>query len=487
MSDDELDTVPHPGRRDPAEAAAALRDAALALQAGRWAEAEEQFARGISADPADARLHGGLAICAIHQGDWDRAVALGRTAAALPGAVVEVHTNLGWSLEHVGRAEEALTAYQRAFQLDPHRVEPIHHLLRLGSSPADDEGQPSEPCSLETLQRVDLYEAVGNKLRTAPCPHTFAHSAAWALDRQAPWPGVAAWLVQQGVHCDCAVLKVLLERDRALTTAIVSGLLIADPAQVETWMPHLEVFQLLGPGEVPDANADFDPQHRLCLRPVSTPGRFEIPPQRAHALLVAGLAARVLPLLGPDSAILLVVDTARHIGARRLWILGPAAEAEVYGTFHADPLHGGGESAPLDLEGFVSLQALPLPVPVEDVPRLQELLDGLGVSDFIAVERPGLLRVRGDRLEGRLDRFEQLLTTLGKVLPPGTSVPFLYRDSGADRLFELRPGEAPAPFQLRARWPEDFDDSHLPIAPELRPLIRDLFHGPRPLRLLTLA
>lgn len=479
------DDVPVSSANASAEgAASALRDAAAALHAGRWDEAEDHFNRGLASAPGDPRLHGGLALCAVHRKDWERAVSLGSTAAALPGAVLEVHLNLGWALEHAGRRDEALASYQRAFRMDPRRIEPIHHLLRVGDLPRIEEDDPTEEVPLETLQRVELYEAVGAGLSESPCAHTFVHALAWTVARQAPWAGIAAWLVRNGAHCDCGILKVLGERDKAFATTLVQGVLLADRHAMDRLIPEVGVFRPISVDEPVPANESFAPDHPLALRLVPGTGRAEIPAQRAHAMVVVGLAARILPLLGPEAALLLVVDPARHIGARRLWLLTPSTDIDVHGDFWAEPLSAAGEGAPLDLEGFVSWANLPLPVPVGDVDALRRMVDGLGAQDIVSVDRPGLLRVRGDRLEGRLDVLMRVLQTIAAILPDGESVPFLYRENGADRLVELRRGHPLALYQLRNRWPAALDPTELPVPTEVQQLARTMFDAPRALRWL---
>ena len=94
-----------------------LAQASQHIAADRWEAAEGAFAEAVATDAGDVRGHGGLALCAIRQEDWELAVARGRTAASLPGASTDIHNNLGWALEQGGNKDEALTASPGALTL----------------------------------------------------------------------------------------------------------------------------------------------------------------------------------------------------------------------------------------------------------------------------------------------------------------------------------------------------------------------------------
>jgi tetratricopeptide (TPR) repeat protein len=451
-----------------------LAVAARAAEGGDWTAAEDAFLQGVASDPSDGRCHGGLAIVAIRQGDWPRAVAHGQTAVSLTGAGVEVHNNLGWALEQIGRPHEAVAAYRRAFEADPTRVEPIHHLLRLGEL-----GQPTEP--LETLQRLDLYQAIAQHLRQAPCRHTFAASHEWADQRRAPWAGVGGWLVELGLRCDCEVLRTLAQGDRHLSTTVVSGIILGDPRTLSDLLRRIPALRLLGPEDSPAPNLNFEAQEPLGVRFDPRVGRGEVPPQRAHAVMLVGLFAEILPLLGPDGALVLSVDTAQHMEPRRLWILSARADVEIQGAW---TLEGDDRELLFTPGAPMPLAELPLEIPGADAASLQDLVHRTGMDGAVKVEE-GLILADGAAVAARAEPWTRFLTRLTRWIPTGAERVAAWRDGGADLGVALRREGDLVARPLRSVWPPDQNELDLPVAPELQVLGRALFEAPRARSLLA--
>lgn len=462
---------------DRAEAERWLDQASRAAQAGDWATAEDAFLRGVSADPSDGRCHGGLALVAIREQDWARAVAHGQTAVSLPGAGVEVHNNLGWALEQLGREHEAIAAYERAFEADPTRSEPLQHLVRLGRVPGGD----LEP--LETLQRIDLYQAIAQTLGKTECQHTFAVAAQWAEARQAPWPAIAGWLLSQGVRCDCTVLRVLARQDRHLGTTVVSGLLLGDKRALAEIVRKVPALRLLAEGDAVPPNTEFDPQAPIALRFDPRVGRGEIPPQRAHAAMLVALFGELLPLLGPDGALLVTIDTVKHLEPRRLWILSGMADVEVQGAWALD---GGNEDAErlFTPDEPMPLEAVPLEVPTVDAESLSGAVAREGLGSVIRVQ-DGLLQIDGRAVSAHASAFAALLGRLARWMPDGEERVVAWRDQGVDLAAALARGTPVVPRPLRSVWPPDQPDLDLPVPAELQVLGRALFEAPRAVRLLA--
>lgn len=87
---------------------------------------EATLARGIEAAeraaalaPGNARVHYAMGLVHVLRGEFERAVLANQTAIALDRNFALAHNNLGNSLVHLGRGQEALAAADTALRLDP--------------------------------------------------------------------------------------------------------------------------------------------------------------------------------------------------------------------------------------------------------------------------------------------------------------------------------------------------------------------------------
>jgi len=86
-----------------------------ALQAGETRRSLELLQQGVAANPGDAMLHKNLGLAYRATGDMLAAIAAFSEATRLKPDFVAAHLNQGALLVELGRDEEALSAYMRAF------------------------------------------------------------------------------------------------------------------------------------------------------------------------------------------------------------------------------------------------------------------------------------------------------------------------------------------------------------------------------------
>jgi Flp pilus assembly protein TadD len=459
-----------------------LEKASTALLAGDWAAAEDAFAEGIAFSPLDARLHGGLALIAIHQGDWNRAVSHGRQAAALPGAGVEVHNNLGWALEQRDDLDQAARAYQSAFQLDPTRPEPIHHLSRLGLVPRlADDPDDGEPVGLETLQRLELYQHLAAHLQREPPGNLWRGTYLWAAQRGAPWGRLAAWLLSQRVTCDREVLQRLARRDEHLGESIVTGMLLGDHDALVKTLGAVEGVALLGPDDpLPEGTHDASVEPFLVVRIDEGTDRARVPPQRTHAGIVFGMLTELLDQFGPTASAALIVDPAAHLGPRRVWLLSPLTEAEVVGTWTVEEDDGSPvEDIPVPDGSAVRSDSVLLSLPGIDVASLQAVIDDHGLGEHVrpAASGEGVV-FDADRVGALSEGWSAFLDKVAGWIPEGHTSFVVWRERGVEHLAILERGSARR-LRLVPSWPVEQDDLDLPVAAEVQLLGRALFQAPR--------
>ncbi len=461
-----------------------LERASDALMRGDWAAAEDAFVEGVTASPMDARLHGGLALIAIHEKDWDRAISHGRQASALPGASVEVHNNLGWALENEGKADQALKAYEAAFQLDPTRPQPIGHLLRLGRIPRMEEEEEGELQPLGTLMRLELYEHLAHFLQAEPPGNTFKGTYIWAMERGAPWGRVAGWLVEQGVKKDREVLEILARRDEHLGEGIVSGIILGERKAIQESLGSLDGVEVIGPDDtLPEQQPDGRP-YLIVRLDSSSSDRALIPVQRTHAGVVLSFLVSVMDQFGETSGLAMTIDPAAHLGPRRVWLLTPISEVEVVGTWVAEEPDGTpADEVPVPDGRTVRADSVMAGLPGIDADSLRAALDEGGLSE---VARPlddgGGVIFDADGV-GKADGWANFLGRVSKWLPEGEQSFVVWRKEGEEHLAILTRGGARF-LKLVPHWPDEQDDLELPIPPEVQILGRALFQAPRSARLM---
>jgi Tfp pilus assembly protein PilF len=461
-----------------------LHTAAEALTRGDWPAAEEAFAQGLTVSPRDPRLHGGLALVALEEQDWQRAVAHGRQAVVLGAGSAEVHNNLGWALEQSGQEEEAQAAYSLAFETDPTRPEPIHHLLRLGVVPGCEGDPEAHTLAIGTLLRLDLYRDLAEKRQEAACQHTWTDTFAWAEGRGAPWGQVVGWLMQQGVHCDCGVLTNLSRMDEHLANSVISGMLLGDAVVLEKLLGSMPEIKLLGPDDEL-LEGDREPQggqeHLIVAQLVDDGSRVQIPSQRCHAGLVYHGIGDMLPMLGPDAAMVLTVDPVSHLGPRRVWMLGGLTEAEVVGTWGLFDSDGEQVGSDMRLSPVpIATASVPVQLPGIDRESLEAAVDDAGLAGPVRVDEDGGGLSFDALAVGRAqEAWTTLLGRLARWLPEEARSFASWRRGADYHLAVLQRGSPLQVLEMRPTWPSDQDSLDLPLDEKVQLLARAVFMAPR--------
>ncbi len=454
-----------------------LEAAAEAMARGDVDGAEQAFTGAVAAAPADPRPHGGLALIAMQQGDLDRAIAHGQTASGLPGAGPEIHYNLGFVLIQAGRNNEAISAFVEAYRASPVRPEPIYQLLRLGVVPYEEGEEPAPPLPLETLLRLDLYEALGEPLHAGPA-EDFTHTRDWALQRGAPWGPIAAWLMQQGAHNDREVVEQLAPGDMHLTRSRAMGMIVGNQADM------LRVFEAAPPivriGKE-DAVPELGPEEVLIVRMDATMDRAEVPPQDIHGPRVLSLLGTMLPMLGPDPSLLLILDPMDHLGPRRVWMITPFGEVEVVGEWKATSEHKE-EADPGALPPAAAIPAneVPLALPGVDAESLRATLADAGLPDIGRVpDEGGGIYIDADAAGDQEEAWLAFLKRVARWIPEGKASVARWRTNGTEKIAVLRRGETLVVYTLRSVWPASQDQLDLPVSTEVQLLGRALFGAPK--------
>jgi hypothetical protein len=457
--------------------ASQLDAAAVALTQGDTTAAETAYSEAIGIAPKDPRPHGGLALIATQLGDLDRAIAHGRAASALPDVGPEIHYNLGFALGQAGRKDEAVAAFLEAYRASPVRPEPIYQLLKLGVVPHEEGEEPADPLSLETLLRLDLYEALGEPLHAGPA-QDFTHSREWAMARGAPWGPIAAWLMQQGAHNDREVVEVLAPGDMHLTRSRVMGMIIGNQTDM------LRVFQAAPPivhiGK-DDPVPPLGPDEVLVVRMDAEMSRAEVPPQTIHAPRVLSLLGSMLPMLGPDPSLLLILDPMDHLGPRRVWMITPFGEVEVVGQWKGtSEFKEEAEPGALPPMNAIPANEVPLALPGVDAASLQATLKDAGLEGLGRVpDEGGGIYMDADAAGDQEEAWIAFLKRVGRWIPEGKASVARWRSKGLEKIAVLRRGETLVTYTLRSVWPDGQDQLDLPVSIEVQLLGRALFGAPK--------
>ena len=105
---------------EPAHEGLLLRLMGRAAQAlGRTEAAAQHYERAVALDPHDAAAVDLLAVMRFGQQRYAAALDLFRTLVELRPANAQSHSNLGVTLFHLGRGDEAVASFERALSLDP--------------------------------------------------------------------------------------------------------------------------------------------------------------------------------------------------------------------------------------------------------------------------------------------------------------------------------------------------------------------------------
>ena len=130
-------------------------------RAGRLADAEAHYRRGLAIQPNDANVRSSLGIALAGQGKLDEAIAAFRQAIGIRSDYAEAHSNLGNALRYQGKLDEAIAAYRRAICIKPHLA--LAH-SNLGNA-LRDQGKLDEAiaaCRQATSLKPDYAEAHSN-------------------------------------------------------------------------------------------------------------------------------------------------------------------------------------------------------------------------------------------------------------------------------------------------------------------------------------
>lgn len=467
-----------PPRWDPATADPALMKAAAAMQLGDLVGAEAAFCEAHDLSIHDPRPLGGLALVCMQRQDWKQAVEHGRAAAGKRDAGYEVLYNLGFSLEQLGKRDDAIFAYQAAFQNDPTQPHAIHQLVRAGRIPRlAGQEELAEEQALDTLSRLELYDTVGRAVHHEGSDGTFKHTVQWAIERGAPWGQIAAWLAKRGVHDDGSLISVLSAEDAHLADSWVAGFLVAGGVELRKAAAANEDFGLLVDGGA------VDPTDKVLFAKLDAEeSRALIPPQRTSAAHVVGLVQQLFPMLGPNSALVITVDPANHLGPRRLWFVTPSSDHEIVGAWSAE-LPDGTSFPPQALpdDRAVPANQVPLFVPETDRAALQTLIEEHMLQDVVqAVEPDGMAVVQADRVARFAEAWSSFLGHVAQRVPRGGAVIARWRDGSKDKLAVLRADLGVQEVGLSCKWPSTTGVEDVPVPMELQFLGRALFTSPRP-------
>jgi hypothetical protein len=464
--------------------ASAMEQAGQALAQGDLDGAEAAFNAGLDAVPGDAVLLGGLAVVSMQRGDMEQAATRGQAAVDAGAAGVEVHYNLGFALLQLERTDDATKAFLGAFAQDPTRPEPIAQLLQMGLIPGQEGEEAGDPVSLETLDRLELYQHLAERQAAGAPGDTFEGCWVWATERGAPWGRTAAWLMQQHARNDNEVLSRLPGRDEHLARSVMAGMIMAPNAIVQAALEGVPGVVLIGPDDpVPDLpepaenpGGDF-----LVVRLDPAADRPQIPSQRTHAGIVFAVLVDKLHEFGSESAVILTVDPAAHLGPRRAWLITPVSEAEIVAEWSGEDDAG----LPLDERLLPGLQ----PVPVGTMPLSMPGIDGASlmalaadagfISEVNADPEGDALLFDADQVGKRPLEWELLLERLAKLVPRGSASLALWRQGGKEKLGVLHREGPPDIFTLKQSWPSTHAKLDLPVPMEVQLMARALFEAPR--------
>jgi tetratricopeptide (TPR) repeat protein len=163
--------------------------AAMHFEAGRYEDAEREFAKLVAASPSDGSLHASLAGALGALGRYDEALAELDKAAALAPINPEVHHNRGVIYERLGRRDDAVAAYRTAVRYDPSYEPSRAALQRLTGSPtvmapntdAEKRAAALAEQAADAAKRGDYPEArrlIGEAVAAAPSyPLVYQYSA----------------------------------------------------------------------------------------------------------------------------------------------------------------------------------------------------------------------------------------------------------------------------------------------------------------------
>jgi Flp pilus assembly protein TadD len=115
----------------PASADLEVLEAAIALQAGRQADASASAARALAREPRNLRARALIADMSADAGDAQRALSLLQTLIADAPDVGALYNRRGLAFEALGNRAAAISDYERASELDPSLPQPHINLGRL--------------------------------------------------------------------------------------------------------------------------------------------------------------------------------------------------------------------------------------------------------------------------------------------------------------------------------------------------------------------
>jgi hypothetical protein len=102
--------------------------ARLLYRLGRYAQAREELARSLAADPEDAYAHALLALCHTEEKQWDAALSAAKAAVAGDAEAPFSHYALAFVLKSRGSANEAAGAALESIRVDPGYIHGWHLL-----------------------------------------------------------------------------------------------------------------------------------------------------------------------------------------------------------------------------------------------------------------------------------------------------------------------------------------------------------------------
>jgi hypothetical protein len=239
---------------------------------------------------------------------------------------------------------------------------------------------------------------------------------------------------------------------------------------------------LLGPDEpIPESATDPTEPPYLCVRVDPTQDRAQVPSQRTHAGIIYSLLSGVLGEFGEESAAILTVDPAAHLGPRRVWMISPVVDVEVVGTWTVEDLQGEPvEDVPVPDSRTVRADSVLLPLPGIDPSSLDALLEECSLA---GIARPakegGAVVYDADKVVDQSDGWRSFVEKVAGWIPEEHTSFAVWRVQGAEHLAILRRDDDVRWLKLVPCWPDEQDDLELPLSPQVQMLGRALFQAPR--------
>ena len=230
-----------------------------------------------------------------------------------------------------------------------------------------------------------------------------------------------------------------------------------------------------------DVVPDLEGEELLVVRLDDDMDRAEIPAQVIHGPRILGLLGTMLPMLGPDPSLILILDPVEHLGPRRVWLITPFGEVEVIGQWSAkSEFNETADPGALPTRDAIPADQVPLPLPGVDAASLRATLEDAGLSNVGEVpDEGGGVYIHADRAGDAEEAWLKFLKRVSRWIPPQKASVARWRKDGIEKIAILRRGETLVTYTLSSVWPDDQDQLDLPVPMEVQLMGRALFGAPK--------